>query len=67
VLESVVAPEALVAVGALSLIFSAIVVGCHLVAVFRRGNAVVFKQDEPLLLVFFYSVVVAFLAIVLVT
>lgn len=65
VLDAAVAPEALVSVGALSLIFSTIVVACHLAAVFRRGNAVVFKQDEPLLLIFFYSVVIVFLAIML--
>lgn len=64
-LDTAFAPEALVSVGALSLVFSVIVVGCHLVTVFQRSNAVVFKQDEPLLLLFFYAVVVVFLALVL--
>ena len=64
-LETAIAPTALVSIGAVSLIFSTIIVGCHLVSMFRRGGAV-FKQNDPLLLVFFYAVVVVFLAVALV-
>ena len=62
VLETAIAPTALVSIGAISLIFSTIIVGCHLVSTFRRGGTI-FKQNDPLLLVFFYAVVMVFLAV----
>jgi hypothetical protein len=64
VLDTAIAPQALICVGGLSLVFSTIVVGCHLVSTLRRGSAV-FKQDDPLSLLFFYVVVVVFLAVAL--
>jgi hypothetical protein len=57
-------PQALIAVGAISLTMSVLVVVAHLWKLFfAREPTAMFDANDPLLLVFFYAVVVIFAAV----
>ena len=61
--QTAIAPDALIYVGALSLVVAALVVACHLYRIFgRHGGRAVFDADDKLLLVYFYAVIVVFTA-----
>lgn len=59
--QTAIAPEALIYVGALSLVVAAVVVACHLYRMFARHDGrAVFDADDKLLLAYFYGVVGVF-------
>lgn len=64
VVNSALAPEALISVGALSVMMAGIVVACHLYGLIaRHRHGTVFDADDKLLLTYFYAVIVIFVAV----
>ena len=62
--QTAVVPEALIYVGTLSLTMAVLVVLCHLYRTFtRRDGRAVFVADDKLILVYFYAVVIVFVAV----
>jgi hypothetical protein len=61
---SAIVPDALIAVGVLSLIMAVLVVSCHLYRLFARRDAhPVFVADDKLILTYFYGLIIVFAAV----
>lgn len=61
--QTAIAPQALICVGAMSLVMATLVVLCHLYRTFAwRDGQAVFEADDKLLLTYFYAVIVVFVA-----